>query len=66
MEIPLANSIQDFLNKNTQQHPLPFNTLPPTNRLIIPSLNLDVPLINIVAKEGQDFAEGDFDKELMQ
>lgn len=65
-EKPLALTMQEFLDKKQITHSLQFNTLPPTNRLIIPDLNINVPLVDIPAKGGEDFSQGNFDEELMQ
>jgi hypothetical protein len=37
-EQDIALNMQDFLNQQQESHLLNFNTLPPTNRLIIPDL----------------------------
>ncbi len=65
-EKDLAVSLQSFLDQKQETHTLNFNTLPPTNRLIIPDLNINVPLVDVPVKGGDDFAEGNFDEELMQ
>lgn len=49
-EKDLALSLQSFLDQKQETHTLNFNTLPPTNRLIIPDLNINVPLIDVPAK----------------
>ncbi len=49
-EKDLAVSLQSFLDQKQETHTLNFNTLPPTNRLIIPDLNINVPLIDVPAK----------------
>ncbi|MEI8008398.1 MAG: hypothetical protein WCI00_02990 [bacterium] len=43
-----------------------FNTTPPVNRIIIPSLGLDVPIVVDESMAPVDFAKADFDKELME
>ncbi len=65
-EKPLALTMQEFLDKKQITHSLEFNTLPPSNRLMIPDLNINVPLVDIPAKGGEDFSQGNFDEELMQ
>lgn len=62
----LALSMEEFLDKKQETHTLNFNTLPPTNRLIIPSLNVNVPLIDAVANWVVDLANANYDEELMQ
>lgn len=49
-EKELAVSLQNFLDQKQETHSLNFNTLPPTNRLIIPDLNINVPLIDVPVK----------------
>jgi hypothetical protein len=41
-----------------------FNTVPPVDRIIIPSLGLDVPIVTNENMAPVDFAKADFDKEL--
>ena len=65
-EKPLALTMQEFLDNKQITHTLEFNTLPPSNRLMIPDLNINVPLVDIPAKGGEDFSQGNFDEELMQ
>ncbi len=62
----LAPSSQSELKSKTKEYPFDFNTLPPTNRLIIPSKHLDVPLITSKYKGMEDFNNGKFDTELNQ
>lgn len=65
-EEKLAPTMKDFLDKKQETHALDFNTLPPTNRLIIPDLNINIPLVDVPIKGKEDFSEGQFDEELMQ
>jgi len=64
-EQDIALNMQDFLNQQQESHLLNFNTLPPTNRLIIPDLWINVPLVDIPAMWEEDFENGNFDDELM-
>ena len=64
-EQDLALNMQDFLNQQQEAHLLNFNTLPPTNRLIVPDLGINVPLIDIPSMGEEDFENGNFDDELM-
>lgn len=43
-----------------------FNTLPPDNRLMIPSLGVNVPIVDVKFYTTQKLEEGDFHKELAQ
>ena len=64
-EQDLALDMQDFLKQQQEAHLLNFNTYPPTNRLIIPDLGINVPLIDIPSMWEEDFENGNFDDELM-
>ena len=46
-EEELAPTMKEFLDKKQETHTLNFNTLPPTNRLIIPDLNINIPLVDV-------------------
>jgi len=46
-EQDIALNMQDFLSQQQEAHLLNFNTLPPNNRLIVPDLGINVPLIDI-------------------
>lgn len=63
---PVATSIQTTLENKINDYDFAFNTLPPTNRVMIPKLGLDVPLIHLTHKAAGDFVAGDFDTELQQ
>jgi hypothetical protein len=41
--------MQEFLDQSQESHGINFNILPPSNRLIIPDLNVNIPLIDIPA-----------------
>jgi len=62
----ISYSSESELKSKVKDYPFTFNTLPPTNRLIIPSHNLDIPLITSEYKEMEDFNNGKFDDELNQ
>lgn len=42
----MAQTMKEFLDQKGVDHSLTFNVLPPTNRLIIPDLNINVPLVD--------------------
>lgn len=65
-EKTLAPTMKTFLDQKQETHGIDFNTLPPSDRLIIPDLNLNIPLIDVPVKGEEDFSEGQFDAELMQ
>lgn len=54
---------QDLENK-LSDYDFDFNMLPPTDRLIISKINLDVPLINSKYKNEVDFTQWNFNEEL--
>lgn len=47
---PLALSTQTVLENKINNYDFTFNTLPPTNRVMIPKIGLDVPLIYLTHK----------------
>lgn len=63
---PVATSIKTTLENKINDYDFAFNTLPPTNRVMIAKLGLDVPLIHLTHKAAGDFVAGDFDAELKQ
>ncbi len=65
IEIPISPSTESILQERLKQYEFDFNTLPPTNRLIIPSLSMDIPLVDSQYKDAKDFTIQNFDKELM-
>lgn len=56
--------IENQLKKNIKEFTFDFNTLPPENRLIIPKIWLDIPLIDSQFKDEVDFTDWNFDTEL--
>ena len=60
----IASDMNHFLQKNLDSYEFSFNLLPPTNRIIIPSINLDVPLVETNIKNYEDFNETTFDADL--
>lgn len=64
MEKELAPEMNQVLRESIDSYDFDFNLLPPTNRLIISSINLDVPLIYTQVKDYTEFNEGTFDSEL--
>lgn len=59
----LALGMEEFI-ATEDSHAIDYNILPPTNRLIIPDLNINVPLIDAEANGRVDFSNEDFDDEL--
>ena len=60
----VATNIDSYLQQNLNNYEFSFNILPPTNRLIIPAINLDVPLIESNFKDSAQFTETTFDEDL--
>ncbi len=62
----LAPSTEETLQSHLMDYNFSFNTVPPVDRIIIPSLGLDVPIITTEHMESTDFTQADFDDELDQ
>lgn len=62
---PIANSTETVLEDNLKNYDFKFNTLPPTNRLIVPSLGVNDPIVISQYLNVRDFTNGNFDKELV-
>lgn len=60
----VATSMDHFLQQNLDSYEFSFNLLPPTNRIVIPSINLDVPLVESRIQNSKDFSETAFDADL--
>lgn len=60
----IATDMDHFLQHNLNSYEFSFNLLPPTNRLIIPAINLDVPLVETSIANYKDFTESTFDDDL--
>ena len=64
VEKEIAPEMDQLLRASLSTYDFDFNLLPPTNRLVIPSINLDVPLIQTQMKNYAEFEAGSFDTEL--
>lgn len=60
----VATNMDSYLQQNLDNYEFSFNLLPPTNRLIIPAINLDVPLVESSLTNSKDFTETSFDSDL--
>lgn len=60
----VSSSLQTLLQNKLENYTMDFNILPPTNRIVIPSINVDVPLVDTLYKDDLDFSQGDFATEL--
>lgn len=58
------DSTEDFLISKLSDYDFSFNTLPPVNKLVIPSIALDVTIVDSKFKEVKDFTNWNFDLEL--
>lgn len=57
---------ESLLKNKLSYYGFDFNTLPPVDRVVVPSIWLDVPLISIVDKSLVDLARAEFDSELRE
>ena len=64
LEQDIAPDMDHYLQTNLDSYEFSFNLLPPTNRLIIPAINLDVPLVETNIHDYDDFNESTFDADL--
>lgn len=62
----LTPSTEEVLQSHLDDYNFSFNTIPPVNRLVVPDIWLDVPIITMENMPAVDFAKGRFDKELYQ
>ena len=60
----VATDMDHYLQHNLDSYDFSFNLLPPTNRLIIPAINLDVPLVETSISDYKDVTESTFDSDL--
>ena len=64
LEQDIATDMDHYLQQNLDNYDFSFNLLPPTNRIIIPSINLDAPLVESNIATYKDFTETSFDSDL--
>lgn len=64
MQQEVATDMDHYLQQNLDNYDFSFNLLPPTNRLVIPAINLDVPLVESSIVTYKDFTETSFDADL--
>ncbi len=64
LEQEIAPNLDQLLQENLNSYNFSFNLLPPTNRIIIPAINLDVPLVDTNIYDYTDFDESTFDADL--
>ena len=59
-----ADTLQESLEEKMKTYSFDFNTVPPTDRLIISKIDLDVPIVNSKYKKQSDFTQWNFNEEL--
>ena len=64
MQQEVTTDMDHYLQQNLDSYDFSFNLLPPTNRLIIPAINLDVPLVETDVHDYKNFTETTFDSDL--
>ncbi|MBO4203656.1 class E sortase [bacterium] len=64
IEKEIVPDTDQILTKQLNSYPLTFNLLPPINRIIIPSIGVDTPIVQRQAKSHDAFVNGDFSDEL--
>ena len=57
-------SLEETLQSRLMDYDFSFNTTPPVNRILVPSLGLDVPIVANENMDAKDFAAADFDEQL--
>lgn len=56
---------EEYLKSTRKNQLFDFNMLPPTDRIIIPSIGVDVPIVDSKVNNINDFTSKDFDPDLM-
>ncbi len=62
----LTPSIEEILQSHLMEYNFSFNTVPPVNRILVPSIGLDVPIIVSENMSQEDFIKGRFEDQLDQ
>ncbi len=62
----LAPSTEEILQSHLMDYNFAFNTVAPVNRILVPSIGLDVPIIISKNKSATDFSKADYDTELKE
>lgn len=60
----LTPSTEEILQSHLMDYNFSFNTVPPVDRILIPSLGLDVPIVTDENMKAVDFAKANFDQQL--
>lgn len=64
--IPLAQDMEEFLAEQVKGYDFTFNTLPPTNRLIVPRFNVDDPIVISKYTNMKEFIYKNYNEELKE
>ena len=59
-----TQTTETYLKAKSNYYTLDFNTLPPENKLIIPAIGVDVPIVDVSVTTEKKLRKGDFDQEL--
>lgn len=62
--IPLAQDMEEFLAENVKWYDFSFNTLPPTNRLIVPRFSVNDPIVISEYTNMDDFIYKNYNEDL--
>jgi hypothetical protein len=62
----LTPSIEEILQSHLMEYNFSFNTVPPVNRILVPSIGLDVPIVVSENMSQEDFIKGRFEDQLDQ
>lgn len=60
----VTDAPETFLRSKLKDYPFDFNTLPPVNKIVIPSLGLDVPIVEPKTMTADDFIKANYDADL--
>ncbi len=63
-DIAITQDLESLLQQNIKDYDFKFNTLPPTNRLMVPSLGVNDPIVTSKYIDIKDFTNWNFDEEL--
>ncbi len=59
-----TETMNSYLSAKMKDYSFQFNTLPPENRIIIPAISVNAPIVDVSAATEQQIKHGDFDQEL--
>ena len=59
-----TDTLEESLENKMKDYSFDFYVVPPTNRLVIPKINLDVPIVDSIYKKESDFTQWNFNEEL--